>query len=492
MSQYSHHGELARIIGASLAAASHEKRLRVLEIGAGNGFLTREVAPALRGCDVDYHLSDITRAFNENVELLDITRDAAAQGWREPFDVIIGLDVVHATPDLDVTLRNLRRLLVPGGVLQLIETRPPARWNTMVWGLTREWWSYSDRYRTTGPLLSADEWQTALANNGFARTSAYEADDCVLLAAQTPLEIDVLRGPDVLEIAADVTDERAIRDAVIRTREHFGALHGVIHAAGAEHSGAFARANGEVVQSAKVRGTRALLAALADQPLDYLLLCSSITSQLGGVGNVEYAAANAFLDAVAHERSPRPFPIISVNWDRWHGLGMAAIVEARHRERTGEILAGGLAVDRALACFDRITAQPRLSQVVVSPVPFEEMREAASQVTIVDLAERIVAVDHHARPFLPTDFVAPRNEIEQRIAEVWQETLGVDRIGIDDEFSALGGDSLIAIKVVSRLRDALGVQLRVATLFEAPTIARLAAHVSSHAVSVSEIEEGTL
>jgi acyl transferase domain-containing protein/acyl carrier protein len=501
MSRYSGHGNLARVVAASLKAAARSggKRLRVLEIGAGNGFLTREVAPALRGCNVDYHVSDVSRAFVERAQrwaaaealpsvttgVLDITLDATAQGWRDPFDVIIGLDVVHATPDLDVTLRNLRRLLVPGGTLQLIETLPPARWNTMVWGLARDWWSYTDLYRTSGPLLSADGWRAALARCAFTDLSAIHADDCALLVAQAPLEVDALLGADVLEITADVTDARGIRNAILTTRKHFGTLHGVIHAAGAELSGAFSSASGEAALSAKVRGTRALLAALADQPLDFLLLCSSVTSLLGGVGNVEYTAANAFLDAVAHERGSRPFPIVSVNWDRWQGLGMAATVEARHRERTGETLAGGLPADRALACFDRITAQPRLPQFVVSAEPFERMRHAASAVTVVELADRIISSGSHQRPFLPTEFVAPRTDTEQRIAAVWQETLGVDLIGVDDEFAALGGDSLIALKVVSRLREALGVHLRVGTLFDEPTIARLAAHVSN-------VEEGSL
>jgi phthiocerol/phenolphthiocerol synthesis type-I polyketide synthase E len=218
---------------------------------------------------------------------------------------------------------------------------------------------------------------------------------------------------------------------------------------------------------------------LQDEPLDFLLLCSSVTSLVGGVGNVEYAAANAFLDAFAHERAARGYPVVSVNWDRWRGLGMAATVEARHRARTGESLAGGLPVEDALACLTAIAAAPRAAQIVAAPSGFEDARRGAEQTDVTTLAIRMVPVAHHPRPFMATPFAAPRTDLEQRIAAVWQETLGVDTVGVDDDFSELGGDSLIAIKVATRLREELGLALGVSALFEAPTVARLAAHIEA-------------
>ena len=74
---------------------------------------------------------------------------------------------------------------------------------------------------------------------------------------------------------------------------------------------------------------------------------------------------------------------------------------------------------------------------------------------------------------------AEGNELEQTIAGIWQGVLGVPKIGLHDNFFRLGGDSLIAIQVVSRIRQALGVSLSLRTLFETPTIAGLASTIVS-------------
>ncbi|MBE8967604.1 acyltransferase domain-containing protein [Nostocales cyanobacterium LEGE 12452] len=80
----------------------------------------------------------------------------------------------------------------------------------------------------------------------------------------------------------------------------------------------------------------------------------------------------------------------------------------------------------------------------------------------------------HSRPDLPNSYIAPRNEIEQKIADIWQELLGIKQVGIHDNFFGLGGDSLIAVQVLSRLRNTFSIQLSVASLFESPTIAEIA------------------
>ncbi len=83
----------------------------------------------------------------------------------------------------------------------------------------------------------------------------------------------------------------------------------------------------------------------------------------------------------------------------------------------------------------------------------------------------------HPRPVLATPFVAPRGEAEERVAAVWREVLGVAEVGAHDSFLELGGDSLLATRLMSRLREELGVDLAMDRLFEQPTVAAVAAAV---------------
>jgi acyl carrier protein len=75
---------------------------------------------------------------------------------------------------------------------------------------------------------------------------------------------------------------------------------------------------------------------------------------------------------------------------------------------------------------------------------------------------------------LQTAYVAPQNETQQQIADLWQRFLGIEKIGIHDNFVELGGNSLLATQLITRVRDMFQVDLTLRTLFEEPTIARLA------------------
>ncbi|HEX6499073.1 MAG TPA: SDR family NAD(P)-dependent oxidoreductase [Micromonosporaceae bacterium] len=134
-------------------------------------------------------------------------------------------------------------------------------------------------------------------------------------------------GGDVLLLRADVADPTALAKARDEVLDRFGTLHGVIHAAGVPGGGMIEVKSFEdaaAVLAPKVDGLVALADVFGDLPLDVVVLCSSVTALAGGFGQVDYCAANAFLDAYA--RSPRRFAArtVSVNWGGWLDVGMAA------------------------------------------------------------------------------------------------------------------------------------------------------------------------
>ncbi len=131
-------------------------------------------------------------------------------------------------------------------------------------------------------------------------------------------------GAEVLWVAADVTDRAALRRLRAEILERFGALHGIVHAAGVPGGGILQlrrRAEASAVLAPKVAGTRALAEVFPPAELDFFALCSSLNSVLGAYGQADYCAANAFLDAFA---ASQPGRVLSISWDRWDEAGMAA------------------------------------------------------------------------------------------------------------------------------------------------------------------------
>jgi acyl carrier protein len=75
---------------------------------------------------------------------------------------------------------------------------------------------------------------------------------------------------------------------------------------------------------------------------------------------------------------------------------------------------------------------------------------------------------------LQNTYVAPRNELERRIADIWQEILGIEQVGVHDNFFELGGNSLTGLQVISRLKKEFNVQIPTVSLYEGPSVGALA------------------
>ncbi len=140
----------------------------------------------------------------------------------------------------------------------------------------------------------------------------------------------VALGAEVEVVQADIARADQVQRAIDAATARFGALHGVFHAAGTLGDSLIplkSREDAERVLAPKVQGTLALDAALGERPLDLMVLFSSVSSVAGLAGQADYAAANAFLDAFAHERSARTGQFtVAVGWSAWKDVGMAAAI----------------------------------------------------------------------------------------------------------------------------------------------------------------------
>ncbi|WP_018753420.1 type I polyketide synthase [Paenibacillus sanguinis] len=282
------------------------------------------------------------------------------------------------------------------------------------------------------------------------------------------------KGSEVLVLQADLTDKAQLQTAIEQVRARFTTLHGVIHAAGLADGAMIQRRtveNTENILAPKIRGTLLLNEVLSGMEPDFFLLCSSMASVQGGFGQVAYTGANAFLDAFAHYKTARENGVtLSVNWDRWRSIGIARNVEELHRRLTGEVLEGGITRVEGQKAFAKLleTTVAQIAVAIERPqlqVPKGELSDDILQAGVT------IAADIHARPDLSTEYVAPADEVEQRLSCLWQQFFGLDRIGRLDDFLELGGDSLKAIIVISKIQKEFGVRLPIAGFFESSSLA---------------------
>lgn len=268
---------------------------------------------------------------------------------------------------------------------------------------------------------------------------------------------------------ADVTDEEGMTALLQEAERLHGRVRCVVHAAGTPGGGLAAmlgRAEAEEALRAKVTGALALTRAVqaAGVRVGQVVYFSSLAAFTGAAGLSGYGAANAWLDAYA-VRSTRELgvPAVSVGWDRWRGVGMAAAVEERHRALSGHDLAGGLDAAAALAAFDRVLADRITGQVVVSAGP----------------PGRVPVPSAPPLPGGRPGGRGPRGDLEERLAGVWKDVLGVGEIGVEDDFFGLGGHSVMALQLAGRCRDRLGLDVTAPMIFKERTIAGLAGRLRS-------------
>ncbi len=324
-------------------------------------------------------------------------------------------------------------------------------------------------------------WSTLLEEHGDAQGIGYR------IRQVQALEATVEEG-QVQVLQADVTNETQMRAVVDQIMATFGALHGVLHVAALPPSGLIQLKTPEMalqVMRPKLWGTLVLERATEHLPLDFLVLFSSISAVVGGgPGQVDYSAANAFLDAYAHTRRKEQRKTITLGWGEWlwdaWAEGLEGFpLEARtyfqmKRKKFGISFADGMeALTQALT--------RGIPHLMITTQNFAQLLEGSRHFSIATIIDRLQQMRKSqppaARPALDVPYVAPQTVVEKKIAAIWSELLGIEQVGVDDDFFQLGGHSLIGTQLVLSLRKAFQVDLPVVVIFEASTVATLAQEI---------------
>ncbi len=305
-------------------------------------------------------------------------------------------------------------------------------------------------------------------------------------------EVEQLGGEVMLAIA-DVADAAQMEAVVTRARARFGAIAGVIHAAGVPGGGLIQMRSPDAIAGVfrpKIQGTLVLDRLFRGAKLDFFVLCSSLAALAGGVGQSDYAAANAFLDGFAQSSYGDGRNVISINWDLWQQVGMAvntAVPQDMQAERTQQLGRGLLpaqGTDALMRVLGSGLSQVAVSKTAVLKTAFEakplfsatplfaqqQVPQSAVSPVLRNSAKGTSNHADHANQGAPLP-VAATDVVESKLAEIWTTLLGVKEVDPYDNFFELGGHSLLGNRLILLLRSELHVDLPLRSLFEVPTFA---------------------
>ncbi|OLF05414.1 hypothetical protein BLA60_36345 [Actinophytocola xinjiangensis] len=301
-------------------------------------------------------------------------------------------------------------------------------------------------------------------------------------------------GADVTVAACDVADRDALA-ALLAGLTH--PLTAVVHAAGVLDDGvveAMTRERIDRVFAPKAEAARHLDELTRGHDLSAFVLYSSVAGVMGGAGQANYAAANAYLDALATRRRAEGLPAVSLAWSSWDAIeagGMTGTLTDQARRRLASSVLPPLSVAQGLALFDTalgvdtpvvvpVAARPGADGARISgevpPILRGLVRGArrvaagAGSATATGLVMRLRALpDGEPLRFL-TDLV--RTEAASVLGHRSESTVEADR-----EFGQLGIDSLTAVELCNRLRECTGLRLSTTLVYDYPTPLAVAGHL---------------
>ncbi|HLP45546.1 MAG TPA: SDR family oxidoreductase [Candidatus Kapabacteria bacterium] len=288
-------------------------------------------------------------------------------------------------------------------------------------------------------------------------------------------EIEKLGG-EILIYSADVADQEQMKNIIARAEKQFGPINGVIHAAGITGGPSnqcatekISKREGEEQFIPKVYGLLVLEKIFKDKELDFCMVMSSLSSVLGGLGFFAYSAANFFMDAFVKKYTKiHDSRWISVNWDGWQ--------VGDNKDKWS------ISPKEGKNAFQLILDWGEENQVIVSKT---DLQTRINQwVKIGHISEsNVLKYENNSllrkRPNLSTTYMQYRNQFEKALANIWEKFLGLDSIGIYDDFFELGGDSLKAITIIARIHKELNKNVSVAEFFNHPTIEELAKYINN-------------
>lgn len=314
-------------------------------------------------------------------------------------------------------------------------------------------------------------------------------------------------GTKVLVVKADVSNPGDVAQVLEEIKTTLPPLRGIFHAAGVLDDGVLMQQSWSrfaKVLAPKVEGAWNLHTLTKDLPLDFFVCFSSVASLLGSPSQGNYAAANAFMDALVHYRRSLGLPGLSINWGPWAEVGMAADLDSRSKNRIAESGFAAISSELGLQLLGDLLKQDA-TQVGVMSVNWakflQQFPPGGAPPLISDLAPKTQQPGNSAQSAKQLELL---RQLEETIASdreniliayIQSEVAKVLRFEASYQpnpqqgFFDMGMDSLMSIELKNRLETSLGNSLPSTLTFEYPTIDSLAQYLLNKVISLDVVEK---
>lgn len=251
----------------------------------------------------------------------------------------------------------------------------------------------------------------------------------------------------------DIADKNSLCACLNKIREELGPVGAVLHTAGVPGDGFLigkSKETFENVLAPKIIGVNNLHELTLNDKIKYFILASSRTGITGAAGQTDYAAANAYLDAFAHWRVSQGLPAVSIDWNSWKNIGMAA------RSVIADSSMPGLLPEQASDALKKALLSGE-TQIVISM--------SGEDLSGKTLKEKSVPKSSSYEKCKPEEKLMAL-PFQDRIMEIIAEGLGYkDKLSVDDDFYSIGGDSITGMHIVNHINRVEKLNVSLSDLF---------------------------
>ncbi len=267
---------------------------------------------------------------------------------------------------------------------------------------------------------------------------------------------------------ADISKESHVENLIVKVLKQCGKLDVIIHTAGTLPLKNKERTIQKIEESiaSKIYGTEHLLKYTSNLEIKVFIMISSLAAIMGDVGRIEYCAANAFLDCVSQKSWTNIRNIISVNLPELKELGMSLRYDnslSKSKTQSNDIIRdNNLTEDNFKQLINKLFCQNLYNQVIISKLPIYRF-------------EKYLFAERKSKP-VNKNIIIEKNitDNERVFADIFCETLGINKISILENFFNIGGNSILAIQMCFKIRKLFDISFSVTDILQNPTVKKLA------------------